>query len=87
MAAGDRTIKVQNIRIARGAARIDYQAEYVFFVEDSTATKHIILQSVVMGNFGTPGNFATMTGAQMNAQVIADVTAAQANGVPAGVVS
>jgi hypothetical protein len=87
MAAGDRKIKVMAIRIARGGGTIQYVAEYQFLVQDSTGTDQFISAGVVSGNFGTPANFGAMTGAQMNTQVISDVTAAQASGVPAGTVS
>lgn len=87
MAAGDRTIKVIEIRIARGGGAITYNAVYQFLVEDSAAAKQLVSVGTISGSFGTPAAFGAMTGAQINAQVIADATAAQATSVPAGTVS
>lgn len=74
MAAGDRKVKVQEIRIVRGNP-VTYQADWQLFVENRVGEDVYVRSGSHSGSFGTPAAFRAMTGLQMENQVSANVAA------------
>lgn len=72
MAAGDRKLKVQEIRITR-ANPVAYVAYWQLFIENRVGNDVLALSGVFEGTFGVPATFRAMTGLQMENQVKADV--------------
>lgn len=73
MAAGDRKVKVQEIKIIR-ANPVRYVAFWELFVENKLGAD--VLSGIAgthSGSFGTPAAFRAMTGQQIENQVNTDV--------------
>jgi len=75
MAAGDRKIKITQTRIKR-ANPVTYEAQWELWIENKIGVDVLVTGSFHTGSFGTPAVWRAMTGAQMETQVTADVTAA-----------
>jgi hypothetical protein len=74
MAAGDRKIKMLEVRIGR-ANPVAYSATWSYTVEDKIGTLQQGTGGVTFSNFGSTAAFSALTGAQMISAVIAAITA------------
>ncbi len=88
MAAGDYQIVVVNLIFTRGTAIVSYQATWNQQILDGSLNPVLIRSGVLSGQIGTLAQWRALTGAQMESQLLAAITAAQASGaVPQGTVS
>ena len=68
MAAGDRRVKIQEIRIA-SANPVPFHADWQLFIEDRLGADRFAFGGRTTGSFGTLAQFNAKTGSQLKTDV------------------